>query len=59
MPTLHKAEIEPWRPKADRKPESNPSANPGYLWLENPPPWLEIERGDSAQSNGDAAAAGR
>jgi hypothetical protein len=58
MATIRKVEIEPRQPAANRKPGFNPSTNPGYLWLDNPPPWLEIERGDPARCPGDAGASG-
>jgi hypothetical protein len=58
MPTIQKVEIEPRQPTVERKPKFSPSANPGYLWLENPPPWLEIEHGDSARCTGDAGSSG-
>jgi hypothetical protein len=49
----------PWQPHVEREPEFNPFANPGYLWLENPPPWLEIEHDESAESTGEAGDATR
>jgi hypothetical protein len=58
MLTINKVEIEPRQPALDRKPDRNPSVNPGYIWLDNPPPWLEIERGDSSPCTADAAARG-